>query len=195
MELAKQQMGAKTTQEARQQLQDFSNKDPLNAFKYVTTDELMKGGYLKGGMDTKKGYYDLTDKAVKKWYPILAKKEEEKAKLIKDTTVKKMIVIRDDGTKNGQKIEIEYVRFNNIEDAIFYADPTGAMKESLPLGTKEFGLMADFGTVTGMQVREKGSHYRFDWDPQIGGHINLVECDPVKNKILRKLHIIFPWTE
>ena len=53
MELAKQQLGAKNTQEAREQLKNFANDDTLKAYKYVTVDELHKGGYLQGG---KKGF-------------------------------------------------------------------------------------------------------------------------------------------
>lgn len=49
MELAKQQMGVKTTTEARANLKDFTLKDPLKAAKYVHLEELKVGGYMKGG--------------------------------------------------------------------------------------------------------------------------------------------------
>eukprot|EP00347_Sterkiella_histriomuscorum_P024193 403331987 len=49
MHLAKQQLNAKSTQDARQQLNDFAQENPLTAAKFVTKQELMQGGYCKGG--------------------------------------------------------------------------------------------------------------------------------------------------
>ncbi|TNV83649.1 hypothetical protein FGO68_gene9556 [Halteria grandinella] len=49
MEEAKTKLGVGTAQDARNALKEYVMKDPLKAAKYVTMDELQRGGDLKGG--------------------------------------------------------------------------------------------------------------------------------------------------
>eukprot|EP00347_Sterkiella_histriomuscorum_P010019 403339000 len=155
MQLAKQQLNAKSTQDARQQLNNFAQKDPLTAAKYVTKQELMSGGYCKGGglenLHIKDQYQDQR----------ITEGNGKNGNVVKCTDKEGRVQFYKKGPYyNEQDLEKEYQKYLKLEklgvglpvkseDYCIYIEPGVSIKDAIRQGI----LPADFGNQLKQQVK------------------------------------------